>query len=117
MPPPILPPLNVAPQPDKATQIGLQDFTGNSADKRVLHINLGFIKYGTNDKSHAAAIVLSIVLLLTIIGVIFIGVASPDLAWKEKIFNWLGGAFLFVSGVALGGKSNQDSDKKSDDDC
>lgn len=25
--------------------------------------------------------------------------------WSDKAFNWLGGAFLFISGYALGGKS------------
>ena len=77
----------------------MNDFTGSEADNRVLHINLWVFKYGTNDKTHAAAMVLSLLLFLTIVGVLIFG-GGTDLA--KEAFHWLGSAFLFVSGVALG---------------
>lgn len=77
----------------------MNDFTGSEADNRVLHINIGLFKYGTNDKTHAAAMVLSLLLFLTIVGVLIFG-DGGDLA--KEAFHWLGSAFLFVSGVALG---------------
>jgi len=46
----------------------MNDYTGSEAENRVLHINLWFFKYGTNDKTHAAAMVLSLLLFITIIG-------------------------------------------------
>ena len=77
----------------------MNDYTGSEADNRVLHINLWFFKYGTNDKTHAAAMVLSLLLFITIVGVLVFG-NGGDLA--KEAFHWLGSAFLFVSGVALG---------------
>ena len=86
--------------------------TGEDADHRVLFINLGFFRYGTDDKIHAAAIVLSFVLLLIIVCV-FVGAQGQENAWNDKVFNWVGGAFLFVAGIALGKSESQS--KKSDD--
>jgi len=80
--------------------------TGDSADERILFINLGIFRYGTDDKIQAAAIFLSIVLLIIIAFVIF-GAQGQGSVWNDKVFAWLTGAFLFVSGVALGkGGSN-----------
>lgn len=67
----IQPPINVPTESDNDTKKGLNDYTGFSADERVLYINLGFFKYGTDDKKHAAAIVFAFI-LLTII-VFFVG--------------------------------------------
>ena len=95
----------------------MSDFTGKDARDRVLYINLWFFKYGTNDKVHAAAVVLSIVLLLAIIALIFFGTSHHEGNWDEKAFSWLGGAFLFISGVALGkGGSDRKSRHEQDDD-
>ncbi len=88
--------------PDRATQKGLQDYTGKAARHRVLYVNLLFIKYGTSDKTHAAAIVLSAVLLFALLGLIFLGTRHGDAGWEEKAFSWLSGAFLFIAGVAIG---------------
>lgn len=65
----------------------------------MLHINLFIFKYGTNDKTHAAALVLSLLLFSTIVGVLIFGNGGE---WAKEAFRWLGSAFLFVSGVALG---------------
>jgi hypothetical protein len=77
----------------------MNDYTGPQAEDRVLHINLMFFKYGTNDKTHAAALVLSLLLFATIVGVLIFGNGTE---WAKEAFHWLGSAFLFVSGVALG---------------
>ncbi len=115
--PPIPTPDNLSSQPDKDTKKGLPDFAAdNSASDRVLHINLGFFKYGTNDKAHAAAIMLSLLLFAAIIGVIIIGMWANSTVWPEKVFNWLGSAFLFASGIALGSKGENGRKKHSIDE-
>lgn len=93
---------SLSPLPDKETKSGLHDYTGKDAHSRVLLINLWLFKYGTNDKTHAAAVVLSLILLTTIIVVIIIGMNATNGPWLDKVFSWLGGAFLFIAGVALG---------------
>ena len=108
----IPPPANTPRKPDKDTKKGIRDYTGPSADNRVLHINVGFFKYGTDDKTHAAAIVLSLLLFLTIVGVLIFGNGG---AWSVEAFRWLGGAFLFTAGVAIG-KGGEDSASSQRDD-
>ena len=103
--PEIPPPSNLSPKPDKDTKKGLKDHTGPAADGRILLINLGFFKYGTDDKTHAAALVLSLLIFITIIGVILLGAWASSTDWVEEVFKWLGSAFLFISGVALGGRA------------
>jgi len=83
----------------------MSDFTGKDARDRVLYINVGLFKYGTNDKAHAAAIVLSMTLLAAIICLVFFGTRNGDNAWNERAFNWMSRAFLFVAGVTLGKSS------------
>jgi peptidoglycan/LPS O-acetylase OafA/YrhL len=80
----------------------MPDFTGKDAGNRVLYVNFLFFKYGTNDKAHAAALILSTVLLAAIIGLVFFGTRHNNAAWDDKAFSWLSGAFLFIAGVALG---------------
>ena len=114
-PVPIPEPGNTSPVPDKATKRGLPDFTGPDAPDRILHINLGFFKYGTNDKVHAAAVVFSLLLFTAIVGVLIFGLAATNAGWAEKAFNWLGSAFLFVAGVALGKGSSGNGKGHHDD--
>lgn len=113
---PIPPPHNLSPKPDKATSKGISDYTGSAADQRVLHINIWFLKYGTNDKVHAAALVFSLILLITIISLVFVGMDAKNQPWADKTFSWLGGAFLFISGVALGKGTSQENLQKVDDE-
>lgn len=82
----------------------MNDFTGTAADNRVLHINLGIFKYGTSDRTHAAALVLSLLLFGSIVGVLIFGNGGE---WAKEAFRWLGSSFLFVSGVALGKGGNE----------
>ncbi len=102
----IPPPENVSPVPDEATRRGLSDYTSEAADNRVLRLNLGFLKYGTSDQTHAAAIVLSMFLLLCMAGVLIFNI-NTETGWRA--FQWLGSAFLFVAGVAVGRSTSSGS--------
>jgi len=113
MQPTIEPPTNVSSVPDEATKTG-PDYTGANASKRVLYVNLGFVKYGTNDKVHAAALILSFVLLLAVFAVIGQGFYQGEHGWADKVFSWLGSAFLFVAGVAVGKGTTKEKEDGED---
>ncbi|MFT8711443.1 hypothetical protein [Komagataeibacter rhaeticus] len=99
--------------PDKATKAGLCDYTNpKDANDRVFYLNLYFFKYGTNDKVHAASLLMSLILLFMIFWLLVIGLYSSNDPWKDKLFSWLGSAFTFISGVAIGRGVNG---SKSDD--
>lgn len=84
------------------------DYTGGgNAPERVLFINFWFFKYGTNDKAHGAAVILSLLLLFVITLVYFFSPTDNS----EKILPWLGNAFLFVAGVAVGKSGGSDENK------
>jgi hypothetical protein len=102
MPPSILPPSgDLSDRPDAETRKGL-DFTAGSAENRVLFINLGIFRYGTDDKAHAAAIALSAALLIVAVGIIAAGLFSTNAPWLDKVLAWVSNAFLFVAGVSIG---------------
>jgi hypothetical protein len=86
--------------------------TSESAENRLLFINAGFFRYGTDDKAHAAAIVLSGVLLVIGLLVVIIGSFSSNSAWLERALMLIWNAFMFVAGVALGrgGKEKDDGE-------
>jgi hypothetical protein len=88
-------------RPDRETKKAL-DFTAPVADNRILFIDAKIFRYGTDDKAHAASIALSVVLLATSIIVMTIGMFSTNTVWLEKTLTWVGGAFTFVAGVAIG---------------
>lgn len=79
-----------------------RDYTASSADRRVLKINLGIIRYGTDDKTQGAAVVFSLLLFCAICLMMVVGALDSDREWSERVLQWLGGAFLFVMGVAIG---------------
>jgi hypothetical protein len=89
----------VSPVPDDATKAGLKDYTSPSAANRVLHLNFGVFKYGTSDQTHAAAMVLSLLLLLFIAAILIFAPAGEQ---ADKILSWLESAFLLTVGVAIG---------------
>ncbi|MGF7206719.1 hypothetical protein GGE65_001280 [Skermanella aerolata] len=99
---PIKPPSNLSPTPDKETAKGISDYTGQSADNRVLYVDLKFFKYGTRDNVHATALILSLFLFVLVVAIIIAGFFTEATAWVDKVFNWATGAFLFVLGIALG---------------
>jgi peptidoglycan/LPS O-acetylase OafA/YrhL len=106
---PRIPPLGpVSNVPDEATQRAF-DWTGPEAHDRVMLLNFGFLRYGTNDKSHAAAICLSLILLALLLIVSAMGLFSPNAASFDKIIALIGNAFLFVAGIAVGQKGLEKS--------
>ena len=101
--------------PDKETKRAF-DWTGPEAHDRVMLLNFGFLKYGTSDKSHAAAICLSLVLLALLLVVSIIGIFAKNLESFDKIIALIGNAFLFVAGLAVGQKSLEKADNSSKHD-
>jgi peptidoglycan/LPS O-acetylase OafA/YrhL len=94
-------------EPDRYTK-SAPDWTDAKAPERVFFINLGVFKYGTKDKSHGAAVLLALALLVTIILVIGVGLYSGPSPWLDRVFTWLGSAFLFAAGVAVGRSSGKE---------
>jgi peptidoglycan/LPS O-acetylase OafA/YrhL len=108
--PPIPEPKGTLDEPDRYTKKA-PDYTEPNAPERVFFINLGFFRYGTKDKAHGAAVLLSILLFMLLVGVIVSGYYQPEGSeWAAQVFTWLGGAFLFVVGVAVG-RGTTDKDK------
>ena len=99
------PPPAISDSPDADTALN-PDFTGDYAQKRVLHVNTRWFKYGTDDKAHASAMVLSALLLLSALILAAIGAivafAGHEEKWLDTIVTWIGNAFLFTSGIAVG---------------
>ncbi|MCY4305992.1 MAG: hypothetical protein OXC62_14625 [Aestuariivita sp.] len=94
-------------EPDSNTEKVSRDWTDSYSNvpDRAFYINTGILRYGTSDKVHGSSIVLSIFLLGIILLVIIIGLFSENTTWLESVFTWLGSAFLFVAGVAVGRSS------------
>ena len=96
--------------PDKYTQKA-PDYTSIHAEHRVLHITTSWMKYGTDDKGHAAALILSC-LLLAMIALLFVAglFARDQAAWIGTTLGLLGNGFLFTSGIAVGKGKSQKAD-------
>src|SRR4051794_32788072 len=93
---------NLSDIPDSDTKRAPDMTAPGSADNRVLFINLGFFKYGSNDKQHSASMILAFVLLLAFIGVIVAGFWAANAGWLDKAITYLWNGFLIVGGVAIG---------------
>jgi arginine exporter protein ArgO len=78
------------------------DYTGSDAPERVLIINLFILRYGTSDRFQGAAIFLAFLLLLLLAAVVVLGIIYGETPWSDRVFGWLGSAFLIVAGVAIG---------------
>jgi ABC-type Fe3+ transport system permease subunit len=76
---------------------------------RVLHLKLfGFFRYGSDDKTHSAAFVLSLLLLAVIFIIVVLGLWATNKELVDKVLASLTAAFTFTGGVAIGrGGSNQ----------
>jgi|GEM_PF-2056275 len=82
-------------------------YTEGKAHGQVLHCRLGtWFAYGTDDKIHAGALVLSFVLLGTI-GLIALLGLFPCLKINTDILNMLGNALLLAIGAAIGRSTAQ----------
>jgi hypothetical protein len=117
-PPPVdipAPTSNISPVPDADTAKGFDWTIDGHADNRILHISTKCFRYGTDDKGHAAALVLSALLLAAALLIGIIGVAGlysgKDPQWVNTLVTWVGNAFLFTSGIAVGKSTKGDKDK------
>lgn len=96
-------PKETSPVPDSVTTAS--DLTGERANNRVFYINLGILKYGTDDKNHAASVFFSLLLFVVIVGcVIALGFNLKNPEFYKEVFRWTTGTFLLVLGFALGNK-------------
>lgn len=85
------------------------DYTGENARERVIFLNLWFFKYGTDDKTHGAAMIFSFILLVSFILITIVD-AVTHLERKELLETaapWLWNAFLLALGVAIGRGSQE----------
>jgi len=92
------PPPAVSTRPDSDTR---KAFTKGDAPHQVFHLKLGGLAYGTDDKGHAAALILSFAILVLILLTLLIG-AMVDRTWIGETLKVLGSAFLIVAGIAVG---------------
>lgn len=98
--PQIPPPEGASPLPDAETKLGLPDHTGMSpADGRVLRVNLGFLKFGTDDKAQAVAFILSVFMLILLV---VLAIFAPDSEQATNLASLLEKAVLITIGVAVG---------------
>lgn len=86
--------------PDKYTK---QDpiFFDGGAPNQVFRLHLGFVSYGTDDKAHAASMILSIMLGLIFLGAMLVGL-FVDREWVSDAIKIIGTAFTITAGVAIG---------------
>ena len=99
--PSIPPPPDAPLAPDSATRKG-PDFTGGAdAEGRVFKLNIGFMHYGTDDRTVATAILLFFVLIA------FGALLALFASWSSNeifkaVFSWLPNLLFIVVGVAVG---------------
>lgn len=90
----------VSSEPDRYTESGAIFFQGG-APNQVLKFERFGVSYGTDDKSHAAAIILSLVIGFLLLVVFVIG-SFVERTWIPDALKILGTAFTFTIGVAIG---------------
>lgn len=97
----------IAKPPPAASSIPDRDTTKNPAfhegggDGQVFHFKIWGLSYGTDDKGHAASLILSVLILVALIALFGFG-TLVDRAWMPDALKILGTAFTFVAGVAVG---------------
>jgi len=84
------------------------DYTSDEADNRFLRINLGFVKYGTNDKIQGAAMLLSLLFFMLISIAILIGFWGNKTEWAQNVLQIFGPTLTLVVGVAIGQATSGD---------
>lgn len=97
----VLPPLAVnSEDPDKYTKTGPL-FIPNGAPHQVFRFCRWGIEYGTDDKGHAASIILSVALLCLLLILFLLG-TMVERTWIADALQLVGTAFTFTAGVAIG---------------
>ena len=93
--------------PDRETKKGLGDWTNpQGASGRVFYMNLKVFHYGTDDKTHAASIFLSIIIAVFMLLVLLIGLATTFAPIAERLLTGLMSAFTITIGIAVGKSGN-----------
>ncbi|NDA47583.1 MAG: hypothetical protein EBY21_09990 [Alphaproteobacteria bacterium] len=87
--------------PDAATKKA-SDQTQDLADERILFFNTQILKFGIPDMNKAIALVLCLIILTFSFIVMSAGLFLTNTVWLDRIFSWLGNAFLFLAGFAIG---------------
>ena len=93
------PPPPASSVPDDATKQN-PAFHEGGGPGQVFHFKRWGISYGTDDKGHAAALILSALLLIVFFAVIVAGLIA-DREWIPTALQIVGTAFTFVAGVAV----------------
>ena len=93
--------------PDKYTKKDPTFFNGG-APNQVFKFERWGVSYGTDDKGHAASIILSVLLVVLLAAVAFGGL-FVERSWMADMMKLLGTAFTFTAGVAIGKSSNKSS--------
>lgn len=86
-------------EPDQHTKKAPVYFEGG-APNQIFRFDRWGLKYGTDDKGHAAAMILS-VLLLALLTFGFVGGLLVERLWVPNVLELIGTAFTFVAGVAI----------------
>ena len=97
----VSPPANTSEVPDRHTKTS-PAYTDGSAPNQVFHFKFLGMSYGTDDKTHAAAMCLSLLMLLIVMTCLIAGSIVKDRTGIEQILNFIGPAFLITIGVAIG---------------
>lgn len=104
-PPKVFAPPATSDEPDKDTQKG-PSYIPSGAPDQVFRIDLGWFAYGTDDKPHAASLLLSLMLGLLLLTTFVVGL-FVDRSWIPDAIKILGTAFTFTAGVAIGKGGNK----------
>ncbi|MBB3996069.1 hypothetical protein GGR95_003735 [Sulfitobacter undariae] len=98
----VKPPLKTSDRPDQYTKQDSElGFIPNGAPHQVFRFCRWGLEYGTDDKGHAASIILSVALVFLLLTLFLCGV-FVDRAWITDALKILGTAFTFTAGVAIG---------------
>ncbi len=105
----------VSSEPDEFTKTN-PIFIDGGAPNQIFKFKRFGISYGTDDKAHAAAIILSILIGLLLFAIFLIG-AFVERSWITDALKILGTAFTFTIGVAIGqGTSSKKNNRKESSD-
>lgn len=96
----VLPPESTPEEPDEATRTGPK-FIPDGAPHQVFRLDLKWFTYGTDDKPHAASLLLSLLIGFLLLVVLLVGLVS-DRTWIPDALKILGTAFTFTAGIAIG---------------
>ena len=86
--------------PDGATK--KSPFTKGEGDGQVFHFQKWGLSYGTDDKGHAASLILSVLLFIGLILCLILGAYGNNSTFVLEIAKVMGSAFLIVAGIAVG---------------